>query len=360
MKRLLSLLIIPFVALMLVACDKNKTHEDVKNLYQEMQEAHVYEENNLFFSSDENPNTITIYYSSDILDAINNPNPVNDIQKRYVALGLQQKILNFAFNYYEKHQSDFYREISSVNYDKSDMNNLYNSLNHLNNTLTGFSAQYESFVGGANLGISDIMMFSMTSYSFELNKVIEASFDFIDTFGQVFEKYCVQGDVKSPANISVAIDASYVQLANVVYYENFKAFNYAVGSNGKCDLQAIVSTLNEYNLTNYIKQNIGTLSLDIVNDLASDGEQKVIALAKVDDFLYAKEVFEQRIAVYENIYRQLDIYVISEYKFNLVPTVSYDTFKSTLIESNKANVESLENFVKINFIDYLTKLYAII
>ena len=129
MKKFLSLLILPLVALMcLVGCGEDKTPKDIQDLYNSMKSAYVEEDKNIFFADAENPYTISIAYNDEVQDQIKNIAPTTDLQKRYVALGVQQDILNNIFNFYEKNQEEFYREMSSVDYKKVYINELYDSL----------------------------------------------------------------------------------------------------------------------------------------------------------------------------------------------------------------------------------------
>ena len=76
--------------------------------------------------------------------------------------------------------------------------------------------------------------------------LIEDSFDFIYDFINIYTKYCVSNyDVNSPANISLKLEKAYVDLAYIVYHENFKAFNHSVGSKGISDLSSIINSYFE-------------------------------------------------------------------------------------------------------------------
>ena len=110
MKKFLSILILPLMAVLcLVGCGEAKTAIDIENYYKSIKASFVVEEENICFSNTNNPNTITILYKDSIGVAVNNQAPTTDNQKRFVALGYQQQILDYIFNFYEKNNAKFYK-----------------------------------------------------------------------------------------------------------------------------------------------------------------------------------------------------------------------------------------------------------
>ena len=84
MKKIFSFLIMPIFAVMLLCgCDKNASIEKVQSAYTGMKNSLVVDGVNNFFANEENPNAISIAYSSQVEEAINNTSVVNDVQKRY-------------------------------------------------------------------------------------------------------------------------------------------------------------------------------------------------------------------------------------------------------------------------------------
>lgn len=368
MKKLLSLLILPLVAVMcLVGCGKDKTPADIKAYYDSMKSAYIEEETNIFFSNSEKPNTISFAYNDTLngyMDRTNTSN-LTDVQKSYIALGYQQKILNNAFSFYEKYNEEFYRVMSSADYKKSELNNLYSSLESLNNTLSDFKVQYSQFMN--NVSSASNMLFALHSYSYELNKVIDSSFDFVYDFIDVYNKYVAGDDKMTSVSVSLKIDIANIDIANIVYLENIKVFNYSVGGKGECDLLPLVENkTNKYNLihakvecNNILTDGGRELSSYVAENLNESAENYEDNIAKVKEFNYARELMSQRLTAYKNILSSVDMYQANQYRFELVggtEYIDYDTYKSSLSASDRANINALENFIEDIFKPFIEKM----
>lgn len=358
MKKLLSLLILPVLALVcLVGCKGDKNPKDIENYYKQMKSEFIVEEENIFFADEERPNTISIAYNDRLNNYIKNVEPSTDLQRRYVALGVQQEILNDVFNFYENNQEDFYREMSSAEYKQSELNDLYSSLENLKKTLSDFKTQYTQFM--SDFESEDIMTFSVLSYTYQLNKVIDSSFDFIYNFMNLFDKYCIDGEKVTTVTLNYSLDCSYVDIANVVYLQNIKPFNYSVGEKGVCDLLPIISEGdNRYNLVNYLG-NTEHLSSAIISGMDSTLDAYPETMDKINNFIYFKGLMGQRIDTFRSIMNSIDDYTLNEYRFNLVNGVDYDTYLVSLSASNRANVEALDRFIEDIFKEYIEKLELI-
>jgi len=357
MKRLLCLLILPIIAMFcFVGCGEEITLENVKSIYSNMLEIN----NANFFSDASNPNSISIKYSDEVTKAINIDDPVNDIQKRYVALSKQQDILDCIFNFYENNQETFYKEIESSTYPASDLKSLYNKMSELKTALTDFKAEYDTFTRSTSKGVSEVMSFNLTSYSYELNKLIDESFDFIYEFIGMFTKYCVDDfDVNTPVNISIRIDKAYVDMAYIVYLENFKSFNYSVGDNGICDLSDIIGSDLKFNIIDNISE-IKTLSTEVTDNLDPTDAYYERYELWLNEFVYSQNVFEQRLETYKEMYNSSDFYSINQHRMGLVPDVDYERYLNSVSESEKSNALMFEDFIGNIFANYVNKLGNII
>lgn len=361
MKKLIRLLLLPLMAVFcLVGCGSDKTIADVKKLYEEMKTLYVVEEENIFFSNTDCPYTISINYSSSVNSAMENSSPTTDTQKRYVGLKYQQNILNYIFNYYEKNQEIFYRVLESKDIDKKEISNLYSSLETLKTTLEDFKAQYELFNENTLEGLSDVMEFSVINYTYQVNKVIDASFDFIYNFIEMNEKYSVEDiSLINATNLSLNIERAYVDIAYVVYMENVKSLNYSVGSRGVCDLSSIVNNANDYNLIDNISDT-KSLSSYVTSNLSSDETNYNHVMNLVNNFRYSKDIFNQRINNYKKIYSEQDFYTLNQHRFGLVSGVEYSAYLNTLSVSERSNVSFIELFIDNTFTDYIEKLNTIV
>lgn len=345
MKKFLSLIILPLIAIMcLCACDSDKSYEDLKKLYQETTQICVIDEDNKFFANESKPNTITIKYSIDVQNAISNDNPVTNLQEKYVVLAYQQQLLDYIFNYYENNCEEFYKKISSAKVDKKDLNNLYNNLHNLNETLGSFKEEYNSFCD-ATKNVTDAMEFNLTNYSYELNKVIGRAFDFIYNFMDVFEKYCISNyDFINATNLQYKIDKTYVDIANIIYLTNFKVFDYSVGTKGISDMGALIDSGNEFVLISDLN-NLKSLSPNIMAGLDEGSASHTQVMGVVNDYLYSLDVFHQRLTTFKQIYNSENVYDLAQVKFGLVSGVDYQSYLSTMTKSKLATIEFMDNFV---------------
>lgn len=367
MKKLLSLLILPiFAIIFFVGCGEEKTFEDIRGLYSAFVKVtpveDQYDENaeNLFFSNSENKNTITIKYPEVIVDSINNPAPINDMQYRYRGLYYQQEILNSIFNFYEKHYENFYVVMSSNNdKGKEDLTSVYEKLNDLKVTLEEFKSYYDVFVD--SIAKNNTMRSNLTNYTFRLNVVIHKSFDFINEFKNVYLKYCVEDlSQNTVENLNLLVDIAYIDVAYTIFNENIESFNYTAGNNGECDLAPLFAEeAKDYNILNKLCE-LKTISINIQNGLVSESANHNEVIALINNFRYAKELFEQRQNIYNSVYTQLDIYTINKYRYGQVSGVDYETYLKTLSVTDRSLIKLTEEFINVTFDNYIDKLNVII
>lgn len=361
MKRILGLLLIPLLSFVcLFGCDTTRTIVDVKELYVEMVEENKIDNVNNFFSDYTRPNSIVILYPTTVNSAINILTPSNEIQKRYKGIYYQQKILDNIFDYYTNYQEDFYRIAESKEIDENKINNLYNKLSSLKETLKDFTQYYDAFINATENGISDVMAFNITSYTFHLNTVIDSSFAFIDAFHDVYVVDCIEDySIVNEHNVNVYIDKAYIDLSYIVYLENIKAFNYSVGENGICDLSGVIGNLSENNLIELLNSK-KHIKLSVIDNIGLDTDAGKTADELINIFTYSRDIFEQRKQVYLKTYTAINVYEVKQYKFNLNGNVDYNNYLMSLSDSEKSTVILLDNFVDDVFLDYVSKLQAIV
>ena len=347
MKKLLGLLIVPIIAIMcLCGCSGDKTSADVKKLYENMTATYISDElENKFFSDATRPNTLVISYPSEVKSKIDNTNPVTDLQKKYVAIGYQQKILDIIYNYYERNFDNFYKVMSSTKFNKNEMKDLYSSLDSLKLQLSDFKSSYQVFCDATESNVSDVMKFHLTNYSHELNRVIDKSFSFIYKFINLNQKYCISDfDDVTSKSLELKIQKSYVDIANIVFLTNFKALDFSSGSNGICYSGGLIGNNNQFVILKDLSS-IKTLSSEIAMGLEPDNINYNTATALVNDYLYARDVYEQRYKNFKAIYNDEDIYTINQYKFGFVPGVDYESYLGTLTKSKQSTIRFMDSFV---------------
>ena len=359
MKKFLSILILPLMAVLcLVGCGEAKTAIDIENYYKSIKASFVVEEENICFSNTNNPNTITILYKDSIGVAVNNQAPTTDNQKRFVALGYQQQILDYIFNFYEKNNAKFYKNAQSSEIKDKEYENLYKKLENLEDTLDSFKTQYNLFIEESKASVDDLMAFSIINYTYQVNKVIESSFDFIYEFINLYENHIIDTSKVNAETLSFYVDKAYVDIARIVYLENFQAFNYSVGDKGVCDLLALVDTNSQNLLIDNLTQ-VKPLSIVVAGNLEVGSVNYEEVIKNVNNFIYAKDVFYQKLQAFNRVINVVDMYTLNQYRFDLVSGVSFENYISTLSISNRANVEMIQTFVEDVFFPFLNKLQLI-
>lgn len=361
-KRFLSLLILPLIAVaVLCGCKSDKSISDVETAYNKIVSEHIENGQNLFFNHETNTKAISIYYpSAQLKDAINQENPSTDNDKRFKAISYQQLILDYIYDYYNTYAQDFYKRAKNKDLDKDTINGLYDSVKDIGSQLSDFKTHYDSFVSVAT-SPTDTMEFQVMSYSYHLNKLIDKSFNMIHRFRDIYLE-CIGSDYNqyNSSNLNCYVDTAYLDMAYIVYLENIKSFNYSVGSNGLCDLSAVVASDNKYNLLDLLG-NKKTISLLITSNI--DNTESAVGkevLEKVDLFVYTRNIFNQRLSNYLNNYNNEDIYEISQYRFGLGGGVSYDSYLTSLSSSKRATITILDEFVFDTFVNYMNKLDSIV
>jgi len=362
MKKCFKFLVIPiFITLILCGCSGKLSILDVQKTYNEMTQSFDVDEKSIFFNNEDNPYAISIAYSHNIKEAINKTNASNDLQKRYRSLYYQQAILNNIFDFYNMYQEEFYRIAESKDLDKKEVENLYEDVQDLNQTLNKLTNHYETFtLAVSNNGVSDIMEFNITSYIYNLNNVIDKSFVFIYDFYDIYTKYCVE-DITSlnETNLKLFVNKAYIDLSYIVYLDNIKSFNYSVGSNGVCDFSSAIDSSNRFSLLSLLEDK-KSLSTGIVDQTWQLDEQGAIAKEKVEFFIYQKNVFDQKLQTFLKTYYNVDVYQLNQYRFNLNETVDYDSYLNSLSNSKKSTIIMLDNFINDTFLVYVNKLMTIV
>lgn len=361
MNRYFKFLLIPVFALILFCgCGSDVKLSKVQETFSNMKTAMVIEGENNFFANEENPNAISIKYSTQVQKAIDNENASNEVQKRYRALHYQQAILDIIYDFYNSYEEEFYRVAPSKDLDKDEIESLYNSVNDLKSTLQSFSHHYDNFVVSTKGGPSDIMAFNITSYTFYLNGVIDKSFDFIHKFYDMYVGYCVEDyNIYNSENLELFVDKAYLDIAYVVYLENIKSFNYSVGDNGTCDLSSVVGSESEFNILELL-DNRKSISTAISENVGLTTEQGKDAKSKLDLFVYYRDIFAQRLGNYLSTFSSVDMYQVNQYRFDLNGTVDYNSYLMSLSVSDRATLTMLDDFINDNFMSFVDKLMTIV
>lgn len=371
MKKILSLILICLMSIsVFYACGKNdKSIKDVQTKIN----TEIPKEYSQYFTNSTSTHTMKVKYSttvdkngSSLSDQINSSitSGNTDNQLRFIALNkVYQQLINYIMNYYEKWNESLYLQDIS---DK-DSTALYNLAKKYENALENFTSAKTEFESSVKI-LGDVTLaptFSITKFTFIYNELIESQINFVGKFIDLHKKYVTYSTTLAQENIERLVDEAYYNIACFVYYENIKVFEYNVGNNGICDLTNLMKEYfdggNKYSKITYIQGEIKYLNSSIINNLSStDSEMLNNAIGLINNFLYSANVYNQRFDAYLSAYKNIDMYGLSNYRFNNVVNGNVDNFVSRFSVVETAQYELLCNFSEEVFIDYVNGLNSLI
>ena len=368
--RIITLLLLPLLVLttLFTGCDDKYTYNTIRDLYVKMVTDYNTSKVDFFGgaldATGKEQMLIITYNNSDVASAINNQTPTTETDKRFVALRvINQNILDYIFNYYQNWSADFYTKISSADCDKKEMESLYGKLENLYNTLGAFSNKKDQFEKDVkSLEISNVMVYSITEFTYEVNKVIEASLSFMNQFIDMHNKYCVRLDTLSDSSLNRIIDETYVRIAEMVYYENVKSFNYSLGDKGSCDLFDIMetSTTHKYSQIGNITMGLSDLSDNIKGGMVTDSINYKETMDTIDEYIYCFNIYLQRRQIYLDLYESFNMYALNKYRFDKITDVTIDEYVSSFSTIERVNYTMLEDISNNTFKNLVLKLHNLI
>lgn len=359
MKKILSLMFLFICALIVMTgCGKDVDLDVLKKTYSDMTTMYVVDGENIFFSDPIKTNTVSISYSyaPSVEHIINDDRPT-----AYRGFYYQQQILNNIFNFYEDHEKNFYLEMSNKDYKDKELKELYDKLISLKNRLVEFKGSYDILKDEILLeGPSDILTIILENYSYELNLLIDSSFDFIYDFIDLYDKYCVNDEINEK-NLNYRIDKAYVDIAHIIFLENFKSFNLKVSDNvgGICDLVDLLENTSDYKLLDDLIE-IKDVSPNVLNNLSDTSPNYLQATEIVNGFIYYQDLFNQNYYHYISTYNSIDTYNTNQYRFELVEGVSYEDYLDSLSATKKSEVNMLTSFINECYTNLVLKLKLIV
>jgi len=366
MKRLIILIMLPIFSLLFFSgCGNEGNVDDLKKLYNEITGIYIEEGENIFFSDDANPNTINISYFHDVQNEINNP--IVKEGNKYRTYYYAQLILNHIFNFYEDHNEDFYLHMSSKEYKEKDIEKVYEKLNNLKEELIDFKSSYMLFNEQTKKeGLSNVLDIYIKNYTFELNQVIEKSFDFMYEFDKVYTKYCIEDmNAVNEKVLNYKVDKSYLDIAHIVYLENFKTFSIAVEGKGVCDISPIIGLNSKFNLLDDLG-NLKNVSNNIIVNLDEKSQYNLSTMELINNFDYYMQIFNQNYHHYINTYNTVydkennSTNKYNSYRFDLMGSGSFESYLNGLSVVDRASVNLLTNFIDECYNSLVEKLKLIV
>ncbi len=414
LKKIFGVLLIPILMVGVFAgCGKKHTLSDVHKLYTHIVDKYSYavenndlkEKDSYFFESVVNSDTekettgvsLDIEYKGELAEflpdiASNSALKTSDpkLYNRYYALiYIEQKLLDWTFNYYKNWAPNMYasEELLKNDLEQEDVDNLYSKLEKLDEAIEAFSAEKSkaedeidaiSFDGAINL----------TSFTYYYNDLIEASFDFVNTFRDMHVKYIWDtytfGDnaEQNKLLLNRMIDEAYLNIAQIIYLENVKAFEYS-----ECDLnpllslidggdysQIIVSPLltsvnklangkeavlkNRSGVVDFYRADDIVLKTDYKYDATSDKYVAETYNDRLVDYIYYLKAFNQKVGIYKKVYSEFDVYEYNQVRLGFSAT-DMDTYVNSLDRVERANMVLLQDFSNETFANYIENFVKI-
>lgn len=414
-KKIFAFLLIPTMAIgVFLGCGKKHTLIDIKNYYDNMVVKYSYavegeqnvERRSYIFaqrSSDGKvPGTaMYITYKGDLSNIKNVTSDYDiegngflqnddDLYNRYYALvNIEQKLLDWIYRYYTNWSENLYASNDLTKYDfkQKDIEDLYKKLKKLDSVIADFVTEKTKTEEEIN-AITFEGAINLTSFTYAFNDLIEASFDFVNTFRDVHTKYIWNSYVfgsdedTNKLLLNKLIDETYLNMAQVIYLENVKAFEYS-----ECDLAKLVDLIQNNNVTEindwlcadllYKKNGLnnagyqkGVYKSNGDYYTADDVELKLVSTDgqgndvyetyndKLEQFIYYLKAFNQKIDIYKKVYSDLNFYKYNQVRLGF-GTTDVQTYKVSLDRVDSANLSLIENFTSVTFEYYVNNFIAI-
>lgn len=330
---LVPMLILVFCfSLLLVACENpNKTPQDVKIRYEKLINTYSQNDTFLFGTKDsERGSTIVVQYNNpELASKIKSDFAYDNLHLRYRSLEtIQANILKYTFRYFEVWKDSFY---NLENYNQKEINKLYKSIDVLDNHLNTFNQKKLEFERDfERLGDNVAMIQAVNKFTFEYNKLIEASFDFIDGFKSFHIKHIAPTDNHSLNSAQRILDEGYLMVAKYVYYENILPLNFYTGTFGICDqINIMHNNMSTYVITNALQLPVRVLG-DYITAKLCETEIDDELTNKLTNILYTANSFKQAFEVYMSNYNLLDNATLLRVKLELVDGMTLNDYVNNL------------------------------
>jgi len=376
-KKYLTLLIIPLIAItLLFGCKKDSMSlEDSRNLYIEMIDSYITKDAsgnaaNFIFKEDvvkyDSTNTATAEDGENILyiilgdnseaasdemkslytlthsesaPAVGVENPiVSNANKLYQYTSVYQSIITPIFEYYDTWQERVYNNLAeNATVSQDDVDDLYYATKELKEEVANFYAQkslFEEDVDAFGTG-NAIINASIDVLNYHYNKLIKASFSFINTFINVQDKY-FPIDESQLYYASMIYGQSVVNLTESLFYSNVESME----SGEYCNIEHLTySNVEDGNTMEHLIydetegdigfvtiSDVGTVSMRNMGFIEGKSVLSASDINKVAALSVTNKNFSQQFEIYGKARTDFPTY---EYKCALFNLQEYSTSSAT-------------------------------
>ncbi len=368
-KKICCMLLVSLCAVgVMVGCGKNKTPENISNMYIEIK---TDKDNAYIFKKGDDgvvSNQLYITYSGEMAKLLKDGAPVETdfeaakpLYRRYYALRyFEQGVLTSISEYYDKYCSgdsatSFYEAIKLKDVEKAELNALFDATESLKTDIRKFEVARKKVEADINvMTFTGAIRSNLTEYSYQFNRLIESYSNFVNKFRDMQVKYLYDGnDMPEDASVKMAYvnrlrDEFYLNSAQAIYYKALKAFD----RTNECDLGDLPIEKELYVKFYNILNKKGDF---VVKDLTK--EQVATKDGEIEEFLYAHNAFLQKFEVYKKVYDTLDYYTYNQ-KLILSET-ELENYKKVLSDVDRANVSLIESFENTIFGEYCDKFLVL-
>ena len=310
-----------------------------------------------------------------------------NLYNRYYALvNIEQKLLDWTYRYYTNWSEKLYASYDLIKHDvkQNDVENLYKKLEKLDDQIGKFITEKSKAEDEIN-AISFDGAINLTSFTYAYNDLIEASLDFVSAFKNFHVKYVWdtytfgKDDDTNLLLLNRLIDEAYLNMAQVIYFENVKAFEYS-----ECDLNDIVKLAKDTSNKEFVivgllfktgdnpcknikksvykSENVyrgaGDVSLKLLGTNEAGENIYENYNTKLENYIYYLKAFNQKVNIYKSVYSKLDFYKYNQVRLGF-GTMDLKTYKESLSRVDKANVSLVESFATQTFVYFVNNFVGI-
>lgn len=351
---------LPIIAMICFAgCEKDRTKADISNKFSEIRATYVVgDEANEFFENDKD--LLNIRYLNSEMQKIYDSTYFNEdefetdlnLYRRYYALiNLQHKVLNISLMYYVNMNENFFDKMEVSGVKTHDLNELYSRLESLEDKLKDFKVVKDKLEQTVEvLTFSGVVRADLTSYSYELNLLIEEAIEFDRYFIDLNDKYLFNNEVTNSNKMSFVrhylFEAAHYT-NELAYYKFLKAFNNV----NECDLSGLIDSqafIDDMFLQSYFRTNPSILDWYEVMDDTLDPDVKV---EEIEGFQEIRNGFLQKFEIYKVVFSNMDYYT---YNYHITQGASkLEEYKNSVSSVERANINLVEKFYGVPVTYYI-------
>lgn len=356
--RIICCLILPVIAMFCFSgCEKDRTKADISNKLSSIRATYVVDETqNEFFDED---GLLTINYLNSEIRKIYSASELNrdqfstdlNLYRRYYALiKLQHSVLNTSLLYYLNMSENFFDKSEVAKVKTHEFNEIYKRLASLEDALKEFKVAKDKLEQTVEvLTFKGVVRADLTSYSYELNKLIEEALEFGNYFIQLNDKYLFNIEVTDSNKISYVkhyiFEAAH-KITEVSYYKYLKAFNNV----NECDLSGLLDSpvfSQDEILQNYFSDDV---SLSEQYKAMADDLNPDVEVKDIEGFQEIRDGFLQKLQIYKVVFSNMDYYT---YNYNFIQgEEKLSKYMDSISSVERANINLIEKFYETSFASY--------